>query len=55
MRPSYTFKYRFVKPNPYAVENATWMLTVLHCFDRYFCFHFEVFQPWLQKSRLAGD
>ncbi|KAF5783150.1 putative E3 ubiquitin-protein ligase SIN [Helianthus annuus] len=44
MRPSCTFKYRFMKPNPYAVENATWMLTVLHCFDRYFCLHFEAFQ-----------
>ncbi|KAJ0518487.1 putative seven-in-absentia protein, TRAF [Helianthus annuus] len=30
MRPSCTFKYRFVKPNPYAVENATWMLTEVH-------------------------
>jgi E3 ubiquitin-protein ligase SIAH1 len=23
-----TFNHRYVKPNPYEVENATWMLTV---------------------------
>jgi len=25
-----TFNHRYVKPNPHEVENATWMLTVLH-------------------------
>ncbi|MFS7988675.1 putative seven-in-absentia protein, TRAF [Helianthus anomalus] len=60
MRPSCTFKYRFVKPNPYAVENATWMLEVLHCFDRYFCLHFEAFRlggtpVYMAFVRFMGD
>jgi len=38
-----TFNHRYVKPNPYEVENATWMLTVFKCFGQHFCLHFEAF------------
>ncbi|XP_009381041.3 E3 ubiquitin-protein ligase SINAT5-like [Musa acuminata AAA Group] len=39
-----TFNHRYVKPNPREVENATWMLTIFHCFEQHFCMHFEEFQ-----------
>lgn len=38
-----TFNHRYVKSNPYEVENATWMLTVFKCFGQHFCLHFEAF------------
>ncbi|KAG9135395.1 hypothetical protein Leryth_007146 [Lithospermum erythrorhizon] len=44
MHSGCTFNHRYVKSNPREVENATWMLTVFHCFGQYFCLHFEAFQ-----------
>ncbi|KAE8708014.1 E3 ubiquitin-protein ligase SINAT3 [Hibiscus syriacus] len=44
MHSGCTFNHRYVKYNPREVENATWMLTVFHCFGQYFCLHFEAFQ-----------
>ncbi|KAK8451792.1 hypothetical protein SEVIR_5G005300v4 [Setaria viridis] len=51
---------RYVKSNPREVENATWMLTVFHCFGQYFCLHFEAFQlgmapVYMAFLRFMGD
>ncbi|GER25935.1 protein kinase superfamily protein [Striga asiatica] len=43
MHEGSTFNHRYVKSNPHEIDNATWMLTVLKCFGRYFCLHFEAF------------
>ncbi|KAL6522382.1 E3 ubiquitin-protein ligase sinat2 [Orobanche minor] len=43
MHDGCTFNHRYVKSNPREVESATWMLTVLNCFGRHFCLHFEAF------------
>ncbi|MQL74954.1 hypothetical protein Taro_007325 [Colocasia esculenta] len=43
MHAGCTFNHRYVKSNPFEIENATWMLTVFNCFGRYFCLHFEAF------------
>ncbi|PKA47799.1 E3 ubiquitin-protein ligase SINAT2 [Apostasia shenzhenica] len=43
MHDGCTFNHRYVKSNPYEVENATWMLTVFNCFGQHFCLHFEAF------------
>uniref|UniRef100_A0A1D1XGQ9 RING-type E3 ubiquitin transferase n=1 Tax=Anthurium amnicola TaxID=1678845 RepID=A0A1D1XGQ9_9ARAE len=43
MHSGCTFNHRYVKSNPFEIENATWMLTVFNCFGRYFCLHFEAF------------
>ncbi|KAG6531508.1 hypothetical protein ZIOFF_005322 [Zingiber officinale] len=55
-----TFNHRYVKSNPREVENATWMLTVFHCFGQYFCLHFEAFQlgvapVYMAFLRFMGD
>ncbi|CAL0302177.1 unnamed protein product [Lupinus luteus] len=55
-----TFNHRYVKSNPTEVENATWMLTVFHCFGQYFCLHFEAFQlgmslVYMAFLRFMGD
>ncbi|KAI7751701.1 hypothetical protein M8C21_003170 [Ambrosia artemisiifolia] len=44
MHDGCTFNHRYVKSNPYEVENATWMLTVFNCYGRQFCLHFEAYQ-----------
>ncbi|KAG0453278.1 hypothetical protein HPP92_025671 [Vanilla planifolia] len=43
MHDGCTFNHRYVKSNPYEVENATWMLTIFNCFGQHFCLHFEAF------------
>ncbi|CAH9136944.1 unnamed protein product [Cuscuta epithymum] len=48
-----TFNHRYVKSNPREVENATWMLTVFHCFGQYFCLHFEAFQLGMSPVYIA--
>ncbi|KAK8686529.1 hypothetical protein V6N13_125553 [Hibiscus sabdariffa] len=60
MHTGCTFNHRYVKSNPREVENATWMLTVFHCFGQYFCLHFEVFQlgtapVYMAFLRFIGD
>ncbi|KAJ3692274.1 hypothetical protein LUZ60_012624 [Juncus effusus] len=55
-----TFNHRYVKSNQRDVENATWMLTVFHCFGQYFCLHFEAFQlgtapVYMAFVRFMGD
>ncbi|OEL14684.1 E3 ubiquitin-protein ligase SINAT3 [Dichanthelium oligosanthes] len=60
MHSGCTFNHRYVKSNPREVENATWMLTVFHCFGQYFCLHFEAFQlgmvpVYMAFLRLMGD
>ncbi|KAE8694707.1 E3 ubiquitin-protein ligase SINAT3 [Hibiscus syriacus] len=59
MHTGCTFNRRYVKSNPREVENATWMLTVFHCFGQYFCLHFESFQLGIARlhdiSRFMGD
>ncbi|XP_010483569.1 PREDICTED: E3 ubiquitin-protein ligase SINAT4-like, partial [Camelina sativa] len=37
MHAGSTFNHRYVKSNPREVENATWMLTVFHCFGNKSC------------------
>ncbi|KAH9609218.1 hypothetical protein KSS87_000478 [Heliosperma pusillum] len=60
MHAGCTFNHRYVKSNPREVENATWMLTVFHCFGQYFCLHFEAFQlgmapVYMAFLRFMGD
>ncbi|CAN0922560.1 E3 ubiquitin-protein ligase SINAT4 [Linum grandiflorum] len=60
MHTGCTFNHRYVKANPREVENATWMLTVFHCFGQYFCLHFEAFQlgmapVYMAFLRFMGD
>ncbi|GAA0140825.1 ubiquitin-protein ligase [Lithospermum erythrorhizon] len=60
MHSGCTFNHRYVKSNPREVENATWMLTVFHCFGQYFCLHFEAFQlgmapVYMTFLRFMGD
>lgn len=60
MHSGCTFNHRYVKANPCEVENATWMLTVFHCFGQYFCLHFEAFQlgmapVYMAFLRFMGD
>ncbi|ESR58075.1 E3 ubiquitin-protein ligase SINAT3 [Citrus sinensis] len=60
MHSGCTFNHRYVKSNPHEVENATWMLTVFHCFGQYFCLHFEAFQlgmapVYMAFLRFMGD
>ncbi|KAH0871295.1 hypothetical protein HID58_078317 [Brassica napus] len=60
MHAGSTFNNRYVKSNPREVENATWMLTVFHCFGQYFCLHFEAFQlgvgpVYMAFLRFMGD
>ncbi|XP_027349606.1 E3 ubiquitin-protein ligase SINAT3 isoform X4 [Abrus precatorius] len=60
MHSGCTFNHRYVKSNPLEVENATWMLTVFHCFGQYFCLHFEAFQlgmapVYMAFLRFMGD
>lgn len=60
MHTGSTFNHRYVKSNPREVENATWMLTVFHCFGQYFCLHFEAFQlgmapVYMAFLRFMGD
>ncbi|XP_073306982.1 E3 ubiquitin-protein ligase SINAT3-like [Primulina huaijiensis] len=60
MHSGSTFNHRYVKSNPRDEENATWMLTVFHCFGRYFCLHFEAFQigiapVYMAFVRFMGD
>ncbi|KAJ8444704.1 hypothetical protein Cgig2_030378 [Carnegiea gigantea] len=60
MHSGCTFNHRYVKSNPREVENATWMLTVFHCFGEYFCLHFEAFQlgmapVYMAFLRFMGD
>ncbi|XP_022896476.1 E3 ubiquitin-protein ligase SINAT3-like isoform X2 [Olea europaea var. sylvestris] len=60
MHTGSTFNHRYVKSNPRDVENATWMLTVFHCFGQYFCLHFEAFQlgtapVYMAFLRFMGD
>ncbi|XP_058724707.1 E3 ubiquitin-protein ligase SINAT5-like [Vicia villosa] len=60
MHTGCTFNHRYVKSNPRDVENATWMLTVFHCFGQYFCLHFEAFQlgmapVYMAFLRFMGD
>ncbi|KAL2550785.1 E3 ubiquitin-protein ligase [Forsythia ovata] len=60
MHTGCTFNHRYVKSNPREVENATWMLTVFHCFGKYFCLHFEAFQlgmapVYMAFLRFMGD
>ncbi|KAL5226983.1 hypothetical protein ABZP36_015248 [Zizania latifolia] len=60
MHSGCTFNHRYVKSNPREVENATWMLTVFHCFGQYFCLHFEAFQlgmapVYMAFLRFMGD
>ncbi|KAL0400596.1 UNVERIFIED_CONTAM: E3 ubiquitin-protein ligase SINAT3 [Sesamum latifolium] len=60
MHTGCTFNHRYVKSNPREVENATWMLTVFHCFGQYFCLHFEAFQlgmapVYMAFLRFMGD
>ncbi|CAA6661107.1 unnamed protein product [Spirodela intermedia] len=60
MHTGCTFNHRYVKSNPREVENATWMLTVFHCFGHYFCLHFEAFQlgmapVYMAFLRFMGD
>ncbi|OIW04588.1 hypothetical protein TanjilG_18065 [Lupinus angustifolius] len=60
MHSGCTFNHRYVKSNPMEVENATWMLTVFHCFGQYFCLHFEAFQigtapVYMAFLRFMGD
>nr|ABR13700.1 SINA1 [Zea mays] len=60
MHSGCTFNHRYVKSNPREVENATWMLTVFHCFGHYFCLHFEAFQlgmapVYMAFLRFMGD
>ncbi|KAK9013723.1 hypothetical protein V6N11_041721 [Hibiscus sabdariffa] len=60
MHTGCTFNHRYVKSNPQEVENATWMLTVFHCFGQYFCLHFEAFQlgmapVYMAFLRFMGD
>eukprot|EP00250_Pteridium_aquilinum_P024065 c2827_g1_i1 orf=508-1443(+) len=55
-----TFNHRYIKINPEEVENATWMLTVFHCFGRHFCLHFEAFllgmaPVYMAFLRFMGD
>ncbi|KAK8934029.1 E3 ubiquitin-protein ligase SINAT3 [Platanthera zijinensis] len=44
MHSGCTFNHRYVKSNSLETDNATWMLTVFHCFGQYFCLHFEAFK-----------
>ncbi|XP_078177205.1 E3 ubiquitin-protein ligase SINAT5-like [Carex rostrata] len=60
MHTGSTFNHRYVKSNPRDVENATWMLTVFHCFGQYFCLHFEAFllgqaPVYMAFIRFMGD
>lgn len=60
MHTGCTFNHRYVKSNPLEVDNATWMLTVFHCFGQYFCLHFEAFQlgmapVYMAFLRFMGD
>ncbi|GMY24232.1 hypothetical protein FCV25MIE_19474 [Fagus crenata] len=60
MHSTCTFNHRYVKSNPREVENATWMLTVFHCFGQHFCLHFEAFQlgmgpVYMAFLRFMGD
>ncbi|KAG8094467.1 hypothetical protein GUJ93_ZPchr0012g21751 [Zizania palustris] len=60
MHSGCTFNHRYVKSNPREVENATWMLTVFHCFGHHFCLHFEAFQlgmapVYMAFLRFMGD
>ncbi|PKU61285.1 E3 ubiquitin-protein ligase SINAT3 [Dendrobium catenatum] len=60
MHTGCTFNHRYVKSKPHEVENATWMLTVFHCFGQYFCLHFEAFQigtapVYMAFLRFMGD
>ncbi|KAG2701457.1 hypothetical protein I3760_06G045500 [Carya illinoinensis] len=60
MHTGCTFNHRYVKSNPREVENATWMLTVFHCFGQYFFLHFEAFQlgmapVYMAFLRFMGD
>ncbi|MBA0685973.1 hypothetical protein Golax_013943, partial [Gossypium laxum] len=60
MHSGCTFNHRYVKSNPREVENATWMLTVFHCYGQYFCLHFEAFQlgmapVYMAFLRFMGD
>ncbi|GAA0143714.1 ubiquitin-protein ligase [Lithospermum erythrorhizon] len=60
MHSGCTFNHRYVKSNPREVENATWMLTVFHCFGQYFCLHFEAFMlgmapVYMAFLRFMGD
>lgn len=60
MHQGCSFNHRYVKANPLEVENATWMLTVFHCFGRYFCLHFEAFQlgsapVYMASLRFIGE
>ncbi|KAH9724048.1 RING-type E3 ubiquitin transferase [Citrus sinensis] len=60
MHTGCTFNHRYVKSNPREVENATWMLTVFHCFGQYFCLHFEAYQlgtapVYMAFLRFMGD
>ncbi|KAK1392225.1 hypothetical protein POM88_011281 [Heracleum sosnowskyi] len=60
MHTGSTFNHRYVKSNPRESTNATWMLTVFHCFGQYFCLHFESFQLGMEPVymaflRLMGD
>lgn len=55
-----SFNHRYVKANPHEVENATWMLTIFHCYGAYFCLHFEAFQlgkspVYIAFLRFMGD
>ncbi|XP_057826570.2 E3 ubiquitin-protein ligase DIS1 isoform X2 [Cryptomeria japonica] len=47
------FSHEYVKSNPNLAENATWKLTVLHCFGQYFCLHFEEFELGLAPVYIA--
>ncbi|KAE8719711.1 E3 ubiquitin-protein ligase SINAT4 [Hibiscus syriacus] len=53
MHTGSTFNHRYVKSNPREVENATWMLTVFHCFGQYFCLHFEAFLLGMAPAYMA--
>uniref|UniRef100_A0A2P2K2Z3 RING-type E3 ubiquitin transferase n=2 Tax=Rhizophora mucronata TaxID=61149 RepID=A0A2P2K2Z3_RHIMU len=48
-----TFNHRYVKSNPRAIENATWMLTIFNCFDQQFCLHFEAFHLGMAPFYMA--
>ncbi|XP_074380645.1 E3 ubiquitin-protein ligase SINAT5-like [Apium graveolens] len=60
MHSGCTFNHRYLQSNPREVKNATWMLTVFHCFGQYFCLHFEAFQlgscpVYIAFLRFMGD
>lgn len=47
-----TFNHRYVKPNPHEVENATWMLTVLHTNTNMLIKISVVFLLWFVSAKI---